>query len=138
MEREFEHAEGVEVSHLAVGSQMTGMVMARAAGPNDELPNAVRVVLLAILVDRGEALVIVVVSDDDDVGVCVAEQIPDRGHTDVVPMLARTVAGMMPVGEDMRSAMRGKILLQPGILWRFRITRDIRIDHDDVPGGEII
>ena len=85
MEGDHQHAVRVFVSHLAVGLRRAERGEERAARAHDELADAAGVVELAGRVLRSEALVVVRVAAQHDVGVGVVEVLEHRLHHVALP-----------------------------------------------------
>ena len=78
LQRQLEHPEGVAVGDLAVGDRGPDRVVAAAAGPDDELAKAGGGVERSRGGLGSEALVVVVVRVEDDVGAGLVERLPQR------------------------------------------------------------
>ena len=68
----------------------------RAAGPDDELAHAPRLVLAPGRILRSEPLVVVVVPVDDDIGAGPVERVPERPDRGVAAVLAGAEPRVMP------------------------------------------
>lgn len=118
-----QNAEGSCVAQFAVRMSRAEGAMIFAAGADDKFANATGEVGFAIRSLRGEALVIMIVAVNDDIGVCVVKGLPERLEGKVVAVFAaRAEKGFVKVGESTRSRMRGEIGTKPFFLARTSFT----------------
>jgi hypothetical protein len=80
------------------------------------LPDPVLGVGRAVRGLRREALVVVVVADDDEVGPVLLERLPQRRDLRLVAVEAAAEQRMVPVGERTRLLVGGEVGAQPEIL----------------------
>ena len=97
-----------------------------AARADHELADAARVVELARRVLRREALVVVGVAAEHDVGVGVVEVLEDRLHERRVAVVAGVEARVVPERERARGRVRGEVGPQPRLLRRALAAADGR------------
>src|SRR5215208_6236660 len=116
---QLQDAIAVAVADLAVGPGRAEAVVARAAGADDELPDASTRIGLSRRVLRRKPLVVVLVAREHDIGVEVVQRLPDRPHR-VGPAMAGSGAEerVMPVGQRARGWLRRQVLAQPLLLGR--------------------
>src|SRR5439155_2136300 len=79
-------SEGRRVAYLAARLRRARAVVRSPARADDELADALRTVERARDVQRREALVVVVVADEDDVRTVVVERVPEPRDLLVVPV----------------------------------------------------
>jgi hypothetical protein len=92
--------------------------MVLAASANDKFANAALGVGDAIGSLRCEALVIVVVAVEDDVGIGLVKCVEQRLYGEVVAMCAAGAEErLVPVGKRASGRMRGEIRAKPLFLW---------------------
>src|SRR5205814_10434184 len=107
---------------------------------DDELANAL-LVRRAVWPLRREPLVEMVVAHEYDVGAGVVERIPERAHVGE-RLVTRAEQRVMPVGEGAIGRMRGEVGSEPLLLRGARVAAADRpagaVEHDDVPGAEVI
>ncbi len=96
----------------------------------------------AVGVERGEALVVVVVSGEDDVGAGSGQGAPDGVEVGIVAVLAGRPAWVVPVGEQVAGRGRSEVVAEPGQLWAVGSAAAdlvaVGVDHDDVPVAEVV
>ena len=143
LEGELQDAEGCGIAHFAVGFCFPEGAVILAAGAHDEFANAARGICSAIRRLRGEALVIVIVAGDHDVGVGFVESLEKRLNGEIVAVGATgTEERLVPVGEGAGGGMGREIGAQPFFLRRSGFAAaDIltfAVEHDDVPGSEFV
>lgn len=88
VEREFEDAPGGAVAHFAVGNWRIKTTQERAARADDERVNAIRKVGVGIGVLWREALVIMIMPIQNDIGACRVERLPKCSIRCIVAMRA--------------------------------------------------
>src|SRR5207302_10680274 len=91
----------------------------------------------------GEALVDVVVADEDDVGSRVLERLPQRLHHRLAPDPAGAEARVVPVGERASRPMGGEVAPEPLVLRRGGGAAAgnelaVRVEDDDVPSADLV
>src|SRR5262245_13500352 len=113
----------------------------RTAGADDELADAVRIRVRRRVLRR-EALVVVVVAVDDDVGAGRNERLPERPGDRVAAVKPRREARMVPDRECAAGVacreVRGEPAALLGIGTAAANLRAVGVEHDDVPGREVI
>src|SRR3989454_11281411 len=87
---------------------------------------------------RGEPLVVVVVPDDDQLRPGVVQVLPQRRHLGVSPLVAGAEERVVPVGDRAPLGALGEIGLEPYLLRRAHVHRDVAVQRDDVPGAQIV
>jgi len=143
MESEFEDAEGGGVADLGVGLGGAEGTMVFAAGADDEFADAAGGVGEALGILRSKALVVVIVTVENDVGMGRVETIPERLDFKIVAVRAAgTEERLVPVGESAGGGMRGEIGTKPFFLRRTGAAAAnvgaFTVEDDDVPGCEIV
>src|SRR5229473_2434009 len=143
LEGELQDSEGSGITQFAVGLWFDEGAVILAAGANDEFANAARGIGGAIGRLRGEALVIVVVAGDHNIGVGFVERLEERLNGEVVAVgAAGTEERLVPIGERAGGGMRGEIGTQPFFLGRTGFAAaDVlafAVQHDDVPRSEFV
>src|SRR5829696_4150388 len=102
---ELKYAEAVAVARLAAGKRRTERIVAGAAGANDKLPHPPGRVHPTEGIERGEALVVVLMSDQRDLGTGLVQRQPQTADGQVAAVGgAGTEAWMVP--ERQRAAGR--------------------------------
>ena len=136
---QLQHAEAGVLEHLRVRLQRAEDLEVAAAGSHDELTDASDVVGRAVWCLRREALVVVGVPRQHDVGVRVVQRLPQRlegGAGRVAP--TRREPRLVPVGEGASGGMRGQVRPEPGLLGRARLApahgAALGVQRDHVPG----
>jgi len=100
LEGKLQDTEGSGIAQFTVGLRVDEGAVIFAPGADDELANATRRICRGIRSLRGEALVIVVVTADDDLGVVIEECLEKRLDGEVVAMgAAGAEERLVPVGE---------------------------------------
>jgi hypothetical protein len=92
---------------------------------------------------RGEALVIVVMAADHDIGVGVVERLEKRPNSEVVAVgAAGAEERLVSVGERAGDRMRGEIGTQPFFLGRTGFVAPdvlaLAVEHDNVPRSKFV
>ena len=116
VQRELDHAVGARVAHLARRQDRAEAGQRGAAGADHELADAEGRVGGAAPVHRREALVVVPVAAEQDVGAAVVEVLPQLLHVRVVP--GGRPARLVPDGDDVVRRRGGEVVLEPQILRR--------------------
>ena len=101
---------------LAVGRSGLHRARRDPARADDELPDAVGVVPSRPRVLRREALVVMVVAIQHDLGARSIEDVPERLDGRDVAVLAGCEARMMPVGEDVVARVIREVRPEPPAL----------------------
>src|SRR6266852_610821 len=143
LERELQNAESCGLANFAVGFWFAEGPVVFAASADDKFANAALRIGGAVWSLRGEALVVVVVSGDDNLGVGIVERLEEWLHGEVVAVgSARTEERLVPVGESACGGMRGEVRAQPFFLGRTGLAAAgilaFAIQHDDVPGAQFV
>src|ERR1700704_783590 len=141
-QREAQHPEGVGVAYHAVAVDSTNGVVALATRAYDELGDSSSGVGPGIRSLRREALVVVIVADEHDVGAGRVERAPDAIGLQAIAMDAGAEARMVPVGERATTLVRSQIGAQPLVLRTAEAAasgqlRAVRVHDDEVPPTEI-
>src|SRR5436309_1207748 len=116
--------------------------MAETACPDDKLADAVADIERAGRILRRETFVVMHMSTQDYVGAVIVQRLPERLCETVASTYAET--RLMPVGEHVAALMRGQVCPQPLFLWRTSLApadaglSTFGVEHDDVPGTEIV
>src|SRR5215208_476971 len=115
LERELDDPVGVRVANLAISLYLPESSETSTARAYHELPDPPFFVQFPLRILRGEALVVVVVARDHNLGVVCIERIPDRlGVARFTPVLdARAVAGVVEVGQGALRTVGRKVPLEP-------------------------
>src|SRR4051812_9263239 len=141
MEREPQDAPGAGLLDLAVRGAPAERPELPASGPDDDLPDSPRPLLGAGRVLGSEPFVVVVVAVDHEVGMGSVEEVPERGHLEVVAMLTRAEPRVMPEGHRAARLARLEVRGEPAPLRRGRVaTADVRtvgVEDDDMPRPEV-
>ena len=137
-QRQLEDSEGGVVEHLGVGHRRVDHEQTAAAGTGDELADPLGRICDAGGRLRGEALVVVVVSDDHDLRSGVVQVLPQRLRLDVGPFVAGTEERMMPVGKRATLRVAGEIRPQPLLLRRADVHRDVAVQRHDMPVAQVV
>ena len=131
-------------AQLAVRRRSSGSRAGRAAGPDDELADAARLVLAAGRVLGREPLVVVVVAVDDDVRAGRRRARPRTAPTDgVVAVLAGAEPRVMPDRQraPRLRAPRGRPRASDPAAESGTAAADqraVRVEHDHVPRPEVV
>ena len=132
-EGEAQDAEAARVHGGAARQPAQHGVDAAPARPDDEGADPV---------DRREALVVVVVTREHDVGACARERVPESGHRHVRPVQPGAEARVVPVGQRARCGARREVGGEPALLRRACFAPSgrpaVRVQDDDVPGAELV
>ncbi len=143
LQRKFEDAKRGKVANFAVGFRRAERTVALSAGANDKFTDAAFGIGSTVRRLRSEALVVVIVAVDDDVGIRSVEGIPERFQGQIVAMrAARTEERFVPVGQCARHRMRGEIGAQPLFLRRTGFAAAhffaLAVQYDDVPRAKFV
>ena len=107
---------------------------------NARIPNVASARPHGIL--RGEALVVVIVPVEHELGSRRVEHLPEGLHPALVAVLTGAVTRVVEVREDVVARVRREVRLEPRDLGRRRAAsadeRAVRIEHDDVPRPEVV
>ena len=141
MERQLEHAERARVPDLAVVHNRPEAREVAAARADDELANAVGAVGVSVRILRREALVVVRMAVEDDIGTGGVEVLPERTG-DVRGAGCRREERVVPVGERAGRRVGGEIGLQPLLLQRAEAAGDddagvVGVESDEVPAADV-
>src|SRR5713101_7857174 len=119
LEGELPDSEGGGIAQFAVGLRFTEGAVIFAAGANDELANAASGIWSTVRRLRGEALVIVLVAGDDELGVGIVKSLEEGLDGEVVAVSAAgTEERLVPIGERTGGGMRSEISAEPLFLGR--------------------
>ena len=135
---QLEHAVGDVVAHLAVrGCRAEGAEL-RTAGADNDLAHAVRCIGLAACVLGCEALVVVVVADEQQLDAVVVEGLPERlERRDSRSARTRAPARTVPHCHNVLRRAPGEIRPQPLLLRRCAAAGQIEValavEDDDMP-----
>src|SRR4051794_32956278 len=136
--------ERLGVERFAAGDPGRGARMVVAAGADDDLAHAPGGVDRAAGVQRGEALVEVLVGGEDEVGPGARERVPDRGQRGRVldDGAARGEARLVEEGHRAGLRMRGEVGLDPLLLRAADVAgaREavaLAVDRQHVPGADV-
>src|SRR5690348_1511925 len=136
-----QHARCCGVADDTVRPDRPEPVMTLAAGPHDELADARRVSAPGGIL-RGEALVVVVVPVEHDIGVGGEQIPPERVINWVVAVLAGAESRLMPVREDARRGMLAQVGREPPLFrGAGRTAADevaFGVQRDEVPPPQVI
>src|SRR5260370_971714 len=143
LERELQDAEGGGIAQFAIGLWRGERAVILAAGAHDEFADAARGIGRAIGRLRGEALVIVIMAGDHDIGVGFVERLEERLNGEVVAVgAAGTEERLVPISKCTGGGVRGEIGAQPFLLRRTGFAAaDVlafAVQHDDVPCSEVV
>src|SRR5438132_9928599 len=90
---------------------------------------------------RREALVVVLVGGDDDLGAGLVEVVPERCGVAPTPLDPGREHRIVPVREHALRGIRGQLGTQPGLLGRARTTtadgRALGVERNDVPPADV-
>src|SRR5439155_7356022 len=129
----------VPAAHFAVGDGGPQRVGARAPGPDYEFPNPVRRVRGAVGRLGREALVVVFVPGENDVGTVIVQRLPQRLRYGRAQMRGPGAEPRdVPVGEGARRRVRREVGAEPLLLGRACAHVDLGIQRHDVPAAEIV
>src|SRR5215211_967361 len=139
---EFEEAEAVAVASLAAGKRRAERVVALAAGADDELPHPPGRIQPTQGVERGEALVVMFVSHQHDLGAGLIQRRPQTPDGRVAAMGgAGTEARVVPERQRAAGRVGGQIGPQPALLLRTGLaTADlvaVGVERDQMPASEV-
>src|SRR5438552_9718955 len=113
-----------------------------AAGSNHELTHAPGRIERSERVLRSEPLVVVGMTDEDQIGIAVVEGLPQICHIGFTRYQASTETRVVPVRERASRRVRGEIGAQPRFLGRSRATAAdedaVAVQRDDVPAAEVV
>src|SRR5216117_2726704 len=139
-QRELQHAERRAVEQLAVRQRCPlVVVMALAARADHELPNPSSRIRRARGRLRCEALVVVLVPVEHDVGPGVVQRLPQRLRRRQAAVLRpRAEPRMVPVGDGALLGAGREVLAQPRFLRRAGTHGGVAVQGDEVPGAEVI
>src|SRR5512132_3917002 len=137
MEGEFEYAEGGVLGDLAVGYARPQPAREEGASrPDHELADASCEVPVAAGVLRGEALVVMAVPREHDLGAGIGERLPQRRHEGAAPIVPRAPRWVVPIGERATGRGSGKIGPEPALLLRALGAGDavaVRVQRHEMP-----
>src|SRR5207302_4886901 len=129
----------VPAAHFAVGDGGPQRVGARAPGPDHEFPNAALPARGTVGRLRREALVVVLVPGEDDVGTVIVQRLPQRLRYGRAQMRgAGTESRDVPVGEGALRRVRREVGAEPLLLGRACAHVDLGVQRYDVPAAEIV
>src|SRR5207247_2250777 len=81
-----------------------------------------------------EALVVVLVARDDDIGAGIVQRLPQRlGGRGAAVLAARAEARVVPVGKSAARRVPGEVGTEPLLLRRAGRRGDVAVEGDDVP-----
>ena len=140
-QREPQHAGDSGSSHLAVRLGRRDGARPHPARAHRELPDPPLRIEHPGRTLRREALVQLVVRVEHERGAGGVEIVPERLDLGAHGCPRRAEAGEVPDGEDALLGVRGQVGLEPLLLRRPRGRRGdvpVAVQHDDVPGTEIV
>src|SRR5260370_13893145 len=109
LERELQDAEGGGIAQFAIGLWRAERAVILAAGAHDEFADAARGIGRAIGRLRGEALVIVIMAGDHDIGVGFVESLEERLNGECVAVGAAPPTDRpLPIGRRAAGGVRGE------------------------------
>src|SRR5437870_5803731 len=139
---QLEHPEGLVVADLAVGIHPIDGVVAAPPSADDELPDTSHRVGPSVRVLRREALVVVIMTNEHDVGSRRVQLTPEAVGQLLVAVAAGAESGVVPVGERALGAVSCQVGLEPPALRAREIaTSDrptVRVQRDEMPRTDVI
>jgi hypothetical protein len=117
-----------EVPSLAVGLRQKNRRERTPPGSNNELANSTSRVSNRIGCLRSEALIIMIVTCYDDVGVELVQRTENVLHDGYVAVKTRAEDRIVPVSERAMSGARGKIGAKPLLLNGARTSVDVAVE----------
>src|SRR5580704_589494 len=119
VESELQNTKGVGIANFACRKRRPEDSMILASGANDELPDSVLGVGLALWILRRESLVVVVVPVNYHGGVCLVQILPEVFHWGIISVpFSRAEQRFVPVCKRAHGRMRFQILTQPFLFGR--------------------
>src|SRR5688572_12738630 len=79
-----------------------------------------------------------VMSHQHNLRTVVVERLPEWAGAGAAPMVPGAKARVMHVGEGAGRGMGGEVAAQPLLLGRAGTHADVAVEHDDVPGPEVV
>ena len=142
-EGELQHARRAAVVHLAVGLRdAVEAVDPDPTGANRELPDAQLRIRCAVRLLRREPLVHFVVRVEHDLRPGGVQIVPQRLHRGIdrreSVARGRAEAWDVPHGERALGGVGGQVRLEPQFLRRAGRRGDVAVQHDDVPGAQVV
>src|SRR6266513_192242 len=137
-QRQPEQPVRVAVALLAVGGNRAEEILAVPAGAHDELADAALRVPLAVGRLGREALVKMLVSVEYDLRVSLVERLPQRPQIHLAAVVSRAEPGVMPHREGAGDPVRGEGGAQPLLLRGPGGDVIGAVQHDDMPGAELV
>ncbi len=140
-ERELQDAVRPVFADLAVRSDVHEAGVVRAAGPDDERPDAAHWISHTVRCLLCEALVRVVVRGQDQIGIGLVERVPE-GLVPVVVTATGAEQRLVPVRQGAGVRVGRKVLSQPLTLRRVLAApaglAAVGVEHDHVPGADVV
>src|SRR4051812_20779314 len=109
MQAQLQDPEGVVVGRLDIGRRVGQRDVVGTAGADDELADTMLPIEGAIRVLERVALIVVIMSSQDNLRPRVIERLPQRLGVRVVGVFAKAEAGMVPVGQGTGGGMGSQI-----------------------------
>ena len=136
VEEELDDSELARDADVADGEDLLYAVEACSARPDDEGADAKLLVWFAEGVDTGDALVVVVVATDDDIGAMIVERFPEVVEPMGIASWSRVEDRVMPDSHGAVFVVGCQVVAEPGELLGGRTATDVAtvgVKHDDVP-----
>src|SRR5215217_4637691 len=143
VEGQLQDAEVVVLGDLAVGDQRIQSAGEEGTARADhELPNSSLPIHVPARAERREALVVVAVCHQGDLGVSVVERLPERLHACRTAVVPGAVARMVPIRQRAVGRMRSKIGPEPALLCRAGAAAAghlaaVRVERDQMPAADV-
>ena len=137
MQGHLDDAPCLVVAHLTVGLDESEITRCGAAGPHHKLADAPVGLIFAAWALGREALIVVVVADENDIRTVVIERLIqiDGGAALVA---ARTEGRPVVVGQRTGSPISVQVGAQPLFLFRTGLVRKLAVQGNDVPLPEVV
>src|SRR5580765_1748365 len=140
---QLQNAKSFGIADFTVGILSSKRPMILSAGASNKFANTARRIRLSVGSLRSEALVVVIVTADDDIGVGGVERIPERPDGEIVAVFpAGTEQGFMKIGQRASDRMGGKIFAEPFALRRGGVAASsfdtFAVEDNDVPSTKFV